>query len=191
MSESEHRHAAVKPARGPRYGRSGALNTGDAATSQRPACASRSSDPVYRRVRAGQPPEASNALQRNRTYAVLSALPVLMLVIGLSFSYLSERRQSNGAPIRAASVQLSGRFDGFTRVGIGAEGRHYLWLQTEERRRGVRIRAAQARRLGGELDKGQRIVIDAAPSVEGSRTRWLWRLRRQAQTLLDDSDRLR
>ena len=177
MSESEPRHAAVKTARGPRHVRGRARGTGVPGT---PGTST-----------GALPLHDSNALQRNRTYAVISALPVLMLMIGLTFSYLSERRQSTGAPIESASVQLAGAFDGFTRVGIGAKRRHTLWLRTEERRRGVRVQQDEVGELRATLSKGQGIVIDAAPSVEGSRTRWLWRLRRDGVTLLDDGERLR
>jgi len=177
MSESEPRHAAVKTARGPRHVRGRARDTGAHGMSG----TSTGALPVH----------DSNALQRNRTYAVLSALPVLMLLVGLAWSWLGERRQSGGEPIAAQSVTLQGRFDGLTKVGAGGEGRHYLWLQTEERRRGVRVVPREARRLKGLLAPGEPITIDAAPTVDGSPTRWLWRLQRDGRTVLDDGARLR
>ena len=179
-NSDEPRHPKVKPASGPRYGRrpAGALGR-----------ASRSDDPVYRH---GDPAVASAS--KNRVHSVLTALPVMMLVAGLVVFYAGERRQSAAAPIAAESVRLDGIYDGLSAVSSGGAGQHYLWLHADEpgaERRGVRVPPAAVASLRRALSVGQPIVIDAAPSVTGSATRWLWRVQRDGRTVFDDAERLR
>lgn len=179
-NSDEPRHRTVKPARGPRYGRRPVSALGRA---------SQSDDPVYRHGDA-----AAGLSTKNRVHSVLTALPVMMLVAGLAVFYVGERRQSTARPIAAESVRLDGLYAGVSTVKSGGQGQHFLWLQADApdaERRGVRVPAEAVASIRATLGVGQAIVVDAAPSVSGSGTRWLWRLQLDGRTVFDDTERLR
>lgn len=135
------------------------------------------------------PPDPVNPPRRNPIHSILTALPVIMLVVGLYFYYKAENAQSAGAPIRAESVFLEGRFNGFSVVKSGISDQHFLWLDTGERVRGIRLEEDLVYQLS-ILAKGDPLQLDIAPTVSGSRTQWLWRLVRDGQLLMDGSDQL-
>lgn len=180
-------HPAVRRATGARYagGRSlGALGTR----------ASESDDPEYRRSGTGAHPANLSLMDTRKSpiYSLVTLLPVLMLVAGLFIHYRTESVQSHGAPIRAESVTVDGTLDGLSVVSSGGEGRHFLWFDEPGRgRRGARLSAAQARALHELVSPGDELELDLAPTVDGSPTLWLWRVRRDDEVLLDDSARLR
>ena len=168
LADSEARRTRVRAAGAPRYGR----GTG------------------YRRVEGPPMPSASAPPARSKVQSILSALPVLMLAGGLYVYYSGERAQSAGTPILLESVAMQGRFEGFSVVKSGGDGRHYLWFDDGERRRGARVTVAQRDALA-ELAPGDALTLDLAPTVSGSSTLWVWRVARDGVVLLDDAARSR
>ena len=132
------------------------------------------------------PPEPYEPRRKNPIESILFALPVIMLVAGVYLFYRGEGAESAGAPLLEHSVSLSGVFAGLSVVQSGGEGRHYLWFDSQERRRGPRVTALQASALS-VLDTGDPIDVRMAPHVEGSTTLWAWRVDHQGEVLFDDS----
>ncbi len=182
---------AVRPARGPRYGRGSRANTPNSPMRR----ASESDDPIYQRAALDSDGHARGPGRRNTIHSVLTALPILMLLIGLWFAHNKESAQTAGAPLRAESVQVSGVYEGVSLVQAGGSGRHYLWLEVavgnNSSLRGYRLSLQQAQLAREQLKLQQTIVVDAAPTVQGSDTHWLWRLSSEGEVLLDDSAKLR
>ena len=178
-------HPAVRKASGSRYARGtpvGGLGLR----------ASQSDDETFARAPLDAASLSYSSGRKNRIYSVVSALPVLMLVAGLALFYVKEGAQSGGAPIAAESSVATGAHRGISVVRSGGQGQHFLWFDDAERgRRGVRVTAEQDRALHAVLEDGDPLTLDIAPTVEGSTVRWVWRLRRGNEVLLDDSARLR
>ena len=135
-------------------------------------------------------PDAKGPSGKNPIHSILTALPVIMLVAGLYFYYKAENAQSEGVPIRAESASVEGRFNGFSVVKSGISDQHFLWLETGERVRGIRLEQGLVHELS-MLTKGDQLQLDIAPTVTGSRTQWLFRLVRGGELLLARSDQLR
>ncbi len=131
------------------------------------------------------PKDAYAVPRKNPIQSILTALPIIMLVAGLYLYYHADSAQSHGAPIRLESVQLDGVFTGLSVVQTGPEGRHYLWVTHNDESRGVRIQPAQALLLDA-LERDADIVLQAAPTVAGSRTVWLWYLAQHGNVLIDN-----
>lgn len=193
---SQRNGGAVRPARGPRYGR-GSKGTATASSMRR---ASESDDPIYQRVEVDADGHSRAPGRKNTIHSVLTALPVLMLVIGLIVFYRNEDAQTEQGPLRAASEQVSGRYAGVSVVRARGTGRHYLWLESTAvdggedtlTRRGYRLSEKQAAAVREALVLEQTVIAEAAPTVEGSDTRWVWRLIADDDVvLIDDSERLR
>lgn len=133
------------------------------------------------------PPRDPNLAYREKSqhpvHSVLTALPVLMLVIGFSVYYFSESRQNQGAPIRQESIDITGVFTGFS----ATSDRHYLWIERDNGvAKGVRVQAEQLRLLEG-LEKGVNVELKIAPKVSQSKTYWAWQVEQSGQLLLDAS----
>ena len=122
---------------------------------------------------------------RNPVQSLITALPVLMLVAGLYFYYSGESQQAEGLPIAAASVTLAGDFTGTS----ATSGRHYLWLQQDDEKRGLRVTSEQAVLLES-LERGIPLLVKAAPHIQGSRTYWVWHIEQSGSVLIDDSEAL-
>ena len=135
------------------------------------------------------PEDAYVPKDRNPIHSVLTALPILMLVVGLYFYYQAESEQSQGAPIRVESVEAEGVFTGLSVVNSGSQGRHYLWFEQDGRARGVRVQPRQAQELGA-LTRGESIKLRMAPSVSGSTTYWAWYVEQSGKVFLDASELL-
>ena len=121
--------------------------------------------------------------EKNRVHSVLTALPFLMLIIGLVFYFRGESAQNNGTLILDQSIELVGDFKGLSKVsGIGTT-KHFLWLVTSNGERGVRIKPMQTQ-LVQELQVGDSVQLDAAPTVEGSKTMWIYSLTHNSVELL-------
>ncbi len=131
------------------------------------------------------PEDAYVVKQKNPIHSVLTALPVIMLVVGLYFYYQAESAQSEGSPIRAQSKTLQGIFTGLSVVQSGAEGRHYLWVTVNDKPRGVRIQPHHAEQLN-TLPRNTQLNLKVAPTVQGSRTVWAWYIEQNGQALIDD-----
>lgn len=130
------------------------------------------------------PPEPYVPTRKHPVQSIVTALPVIMLLAGLFLFYRHESAEVDGAPLVERTQQIDGRFEGLSSVASGGEGRHYLWVLTDERRRGPRVTAAQARRLA-TLEKGDRLQVFMAPHVAGSKTLWAWKVVHQGKALID------
>ena len=128
--------------------------------------------------------------ERNPIHSILTALPVIMLVVGLYFYYQGESEQSDSPPIRAESVDAEGVFTGLSVVRSGSSGgRHYLWFEKDGKSRGVRIQEAQAQVLQS-LSRDEPLTVRMAPSVSGSKTFWVWYVEQNGTVYLDTSAEL-
>lgn len=123
-------------------------------------------------------------MAKSRIHSVLTALPVLMLMIALWFYYSGEKAQTSGALILQEAQVLEGLFEGLSVVKGAGEGKHYLWLQAPERKRGARIRPEHTPALA-ELNKGDAVSVSMAPTVSGSKTLWVYKVSSNGKLLLD------
>ncbi len=130
------------------------------------------------------PPEPYVPVRKNPVHSVITALPVIMLLAGLYLFYRQEGAETGGEALLAQSVEVDGAFEGLSSVTSGGDGRHYLWFISEERRRGPRVTAEQARALE-VLMKGDRLTVSMAPHVDGSRTLWAWKVLRGSELIFD------
>ncbi len=128
-------------------------------------------DKMRERMESGAPVPQ---VKKTRSQALITSLPVLMLIVGLAFHWWGESRQKQGVPIESEHQWLQGAFDRFTPRDDKASGKHYLWLTTEERTRPLRISYEQKKSLlNANYEKGDAIDVKAAPTVEGSSTLWV------------------
>jgi hypothetical protein len=135
------------------------------------------------------PPEpAYIPKEKNPIHSILTALPVIMLIVGLYVYYKGESEQNEGAPIHAESMNITGVFTGLSVVKSGAQGRHYLWIEEDGSTRGVRLRPDQVQ-LMQELERGVETQLSIAPTISGSGTYWAWRVI-QADTVFLDMELL-
>lgn len=124
--------------------------------------------------------------QKNKIHSVLVALPVIMLIIGLTIYFRGESAQNNGVPVVEEMVSREGVFKSISEVsGIGTP-KYYLWYTDSERSRGVRITWKQSETLAG-IAKGDALKLDLAPRVVGSPTLWAYRIVHDGQLLVDES----
>lgn len=142
--------------------------------------------PQYQWPPQRDPDLSYRANSRNPVHSILTALPVIMLVAGLYFYFQREAQQTNSAPIREASVELSGTFSGLSHTS----DRHYLWLDVNGIAKGVRIKSDQVVALE-PLERGARLNIKMAPSVEESRIFWVWHVEQAGVVYIDAADLLR
>lgn len=132
------------------------------------------------------PEDAYVPRERNPIHSILTALPIIMLIVGLYIYYRGESEQSQSAPIRVESVAAEGVFTGLSVVNSGSQGRHYLWFEQDGKSRGVRVQPMQAQALGA-LRRGEAILVRMAPSVSGSKTYWAWYVEQAGEVFLDAS----
>jgi len=139
---------------------------------------------IERRMRRAPPVPA---VPRTRTQAVLTALPVLMLLLGLSFYWSEQRSQRSGSPILSEQIRYAGQFDRITPSGDKTSGNHYLWLTEGENTRSVRLSYEQKALLRqASLVKGTSLELIAAPTVSGSTVLWLVEIHAGTVNLLQD-----
>ncbi|MBX2880891.1 MAG: hypothetical protein KTR32_13200 [Granulosicoccus sp.] len=134
------------------------------------------------------PPERDESYvprQRNTIHSVLTALPVIMLVVGLYVYYRAESKQTEGAPIREYSTEVDGIFTGLSVVNAGNQGRHYLWFEDNGASRGARLQAEHASKLD-LLIRGQLVKIRIAPTVPNSSTVWVWYVEQDGTVYLNE-----
>jgi len=136
------------------------------------------------------PEDAYVAKEKNPIHSILTALPVIMLVVGLYSYYQGESEQTESLPILEHSQSIEGTFTGFSVVKSGAVGRHYLWIDSDGDPRGFRIRPEHRDSLE-QLHKGEQTRLDVAPTVAGSRVFWAWRVSQSGKLLLDMSGQIR
>lgn len=130
------------------------------------------------------PEDAYVPKEKNPIHSILTALPVIMLIVGLSIYYKGESEQNLGVPIQAESQDIIGVFTGMSIVKSGSQGRHYLWVEAADSTRGVRIRPDQVP-LMQDLKRGVETQLSIAPTVQGSSTYWAWRVSQANIVFLD------
>lgn len=191
--DERQRASPVRKATGPRYGRGhtpGVIRR-----------ASETGDPIYQRVPVAADGRTQAPPPRSNLQSLLTSLPILMLLVGLWVFYRNEGAQTEAGPLLAESEQLVGQYQGVSQVRSGGSGRHYLWLRVESggsasaaqdgARRGFRLLPQHAAMARQQLTLDDDVIVDVAPTVAGSETRWLWRLAIDDLVLIDDSERLR
>jgi len=134
-------------------------------------------------------------MAKSRMYSVLTALPVLMLIIGIYVYYSAERAQKNSALIMSQAQIFEGEYQGLTEVGSGSWGRHYLWVNVVDaegktRKRHARITDDEALYLTlpefreqVDLEKQQVVTVRAAPTVADSGVLWVYELAREGREI--------
>jgi len=81
---------------------------------------------------------------------------------------------------------LRGSFDRITPSGDKLSGKLQLWLTVDGNSRSVRLTGAQkVTLLDTDLAQGDSVEVQAAPTVSGSRVKWLVQLVRDAKPFLD------
>jgi len=131
-----------------------------------------SSDKIRERINNAPP---IPKVRKTRIQAVLTALPVLMLMAGLLYHWHAERQQTQSEPILSAQEHWQGLFDRITpRDDDKVTGKHFYWVTIGDRTRPVRITYEQKRQLQAEtVSKGSPVDLTVAPTVEGSSVMWL------------------
>ncbi len=125
-------------------------------------------------------------MAKSRIHSVLTALPVLMLMIGLGYYFHNERKERDGSPILTESRQVEARVDGLSVIKAlqaNKPGKHYLWFLVDGQRRGARI-SEQASQLLESLQKDDEVVIALAPRVAGSKKMWAYQVSHNGVELL-------
>jgi len=128
-------------------------------------------DRIQERIRNAPPVPK---VKKTRTQAILTALPILMLIAGFAYTSYGERQQVNGSPIESAQVNLAGVFERITPKGEKQKGKHYLWLRVDDRTRPIRIHYPQKTDLLSQnYQPGDAVSVRAAPTVAESTILWL------------------
>lgn len=125
-------------------------------------------------------------MAKSRIHSVLTALPVLMLMIGLGYYFHTERLQRDGSPVLEESKLVQATVDGLSvikSISANKPGKHYFWFLVDGQRRGARISVA-ASELLQPLEKGDAVVIALAPMVAGSKNLWAYQVSRDGVELL-------
>lgn len=110
--------------------------------------------------------------KKNPIYSVITALPVIMLLIGLLFWYQSDNAQQRGQPIIAESVTLKGQFNGVSKASGAGDGQFFFWLMQDGTPKTLRISPEQYAQFG-HAEKGGFVSVSAAPTISGSSTLWV------------------
>jgi len=127
----------------------------------------------------------SEPIQKDKIQSVLTALPLLMLIIGVSYYYYSEGKQSDGVMIMAESRQVTGSVEGISKIKAltGTGGKFFFWFETAGEKRGARVSQENAEILK-ELQTGDLVNIWLAPTVAGSKTMWAYQVQHEGLDLL-------
>jgi len=127
----------------------------------------------------------SEPIQKDKIQSVLTALPLLMLIIGVSYYYYSEGKQSDGAMIMEESRQVTASVEGISKIKAltGTGGKFFFWFETAGEKRGARVSQENAEILK-ELQIGDLVDIWLAPTVAGSKTMWAYQVQHEGLDLL-------
>ena len=120
---------------------------------------------------------------RSPVHALITALPLLMVIAGFTIYFRGESAQTHSLPIQAESIQLSGVFTGLS----ATSGRHYLWIEQAGITRAIRVREEQVSVLD-DLVRGEVLEVKAAPSVHESTTYWALHVEQSGKNYLNESD---
>lgn len=114
-------------------------------------------------------------MRQDRYYALLSSLPAMMLLAGLTFYFSRQSAELDGELVLEEMVELSGVYEGVSAASPGSSDSFLIWIDTGQRKRGIKVLAAEVDSFR-EMSKGETLQIQAAPRVAGSRSLWLYRL---------------
>jgi len=115
---------------------------------------------------------AQGAVKKNPIESVVTTLPVIMLLGGLAFYFLNERRQVGGQILHDQIAEIDGEFSGISQQSDKPDAQRLLWIKTPSRLRGARVNHQQAQQLG-VVSAGDPLVVWMAPKVKGSKILWL------------------
>lgn len=127
-------------------------------------------------------------MAKNKIHSVLTALPLLMLLVALFFYFRAEKAQTGGELILQESVVEEVSFAGLSKIKTGSGvGKHYFWFTQIDKRRGARVDYYDLPEIES-LAIDEPLKIWLAPRVAGSTTLWLYRVEREGEVLLDRQD---
>ena len=129
----------------------------------------------------------SEPIQKDKIQSVLTALPLLMLIIGVSYYYYSEGKQSEGVIIMEESRRVSGTVDGISKIKAltGNGGKFFFWFESAGEKRGARVSEENADILK-QLQSGDPVDVWLAPTVAGSKTMWAYQVQHNGLDLLTE-----
>ena len=110
--------------------------------------------------------------KKDKIHSVITALPIIMLLIGLAFWYQKENAQQSGLTLLAESAELVGEFNGVSTAQSAGGGQFFLWLMQDGKPKTLRITSEQYDEYRKQ-EVGDAVVITAAPTVSGSSTLWV------------------
>ena len=122
--------------------------------------------------------------EKNKIHSILTALPVLMLMIGLYVYFKAEREQNAGLPLVSELVSIQGEYGGVSTASSGGNGQHFLWLLQGDDRSGLRVTADQLALLK-QLKKGVALTVEAAPTVAGSKVLWAYSVKNKDALVIE------
>ncbi len=110
--------------------------------------------------------------KKDPIHSVITALPVIMLLIGLVFWYQKDSAQRGGPPLISEAVELVGKFNGVSTTQAAGGAQYFIWLKQVDNPKTIRITKSQyaeyrAHEIGGA------VLVTAAPTVSGSDTLWV------------------
>ncbi|OED39227.1 hypothetical protein AB833_17015 [Chromatiales bacterium (ex Bugula neritina AB1)] len=131
-------------------------------------------------------PGVASRPKKNPIHSLVTTLPVIMLLAGLGFYFINERKQVEGELLFSQTVEFSGSYSGLSKQSDSVNAQRLLWVETGGRLRGTRINYTQFRKLSNIADKAL-VTVWAAPRVEGSATLWVVKLVSGSKVLLDEA----
>jgi len=110
--------------------------------------------------------------KKDPIHSVLTALPFIMLLIGLTFWYQKERTQQNGPPLISEAVNLVGKFNGVSTTQAAGGAQYFMWLMQSDNAKTIRLTKDQYTQYR-QQEVGDALSITAAPTVSGSDILWV------------------
>ncbi len=110
-----------------------------------------------------------------------------MVIVGVGYHLSQEKQQRESQLLLDESVQMSGTVEGLSELQplSGDEGKHFFWFESNGSKRGGRITPANSQLLT-DLSSGETVDVWLAPTVPGSRTKWVYRVRHRGIDLLPE-----
>ncbi len=123
--------------------------------------------------------------EKNKIHSILTALPLLMVIIGVAYYMHGEKRQAESELVMSESSQHDVVVDGLSvlKSVSGKGGKYYFWFQLDGDKRGARVSEADSEYLE-HLTTGQQVIVSLAPTVPGSHIKWLYQVRHEGVDLL-------
>ena len=110
--------------------------------------------------------------KKDPIHSVITALPIIMLLIGLVFWYQKESAQRDGPPLISEAVELVGEFNGVSTTQAAGGAQFFMWLMQNEIPKTIRITKDQYAEYQQQT-VGEAVSITAAPTVSGSSILWV------------------